>query len=174
MDAALFSSVSSIWRTPPKLFAKLDREFRFAIDASANDENHLCDRWFGPGSALMPCALSSGIAWSYFSPEGAFFSNPPFSRQQGLDIAPWMEAYARHGQYNTVAGLIPARTDTSWWHHYVMSCADEIRLVPGRVKFFLPDGTEGGSAPFPSAVVIWKPLHGRLRVAPRIVAWDYR
>ena len=46
--------------------------------------------------------------------------------------------------------LIPARTDTKYWHQYVMR-ADEVYFVKGRLKF----GDSENSAPFPSAVVVF-------------------
>jgi site-specific DNA-methyltransferase (adenine-specific) len=171
MDAALFSSMSSVWRTQPALFNRLHDEFYFAIDAAANGANHLCDRWFGPDSYDATDALAAKD-WQYYSPRGAVFCNPPFARAQGLDIAPWIDAFNHQGNHVPIVALIPARTDTRWFHD-VMCNADEIRLIPHRVKFLLPDGTIGSSAPFPSAVAIWKPAYGRRHIAPRFVTWDY-
>lgn len=56
------------------------------------------------------------------------------------------------GHAEIVVALIPSRTDTRWWHDYVM-LADEIRFIRGRLHF---DGHSQG-APFPSAIVIWRP-----------------
>ena len=47
--------------------------------------------------------------------------------------------------------LVPARTDTAWWHDWVVGYATEIRFVRGRLKF----GGSKNSAPFPSAIVIY-------------------
>ena len=66
----------------------------------------------------------------------------------------WMKkAYEESQKGATVVCLVPARTDTSYWHEYAMQ-ADEIRFVKGRLKF----GDGKGSAPFPSAVVIFRPM----------------
>jgi phage N-6-adenine-methyltransferase len=51
-----------------------------------------------------------------------------------------------------VAALLPARTDTAWWHDYVIPYASEIRFIRGRLKF----GGAKNSAPFPSALIIFK------------------
>lgn len=75
--------------------------------------------------------------------------NPPYGRQIGNWVKKARDA-ATQGKA-TVVCLLPARTDTAWWHDYVMK-ADEIRLIRGRLKF----GDGKGSAPFPSAVVVFK------------------
>lgn len=75
--------------------------------------------------------------------------NPPYGRQIGNWVKKAKET-ARQGKA-TVVCLLPARTDTAWWHDYVMK-ADEIRLIRGRLKF----GDGKGSAPFPSAIVVFK------------------
>src|SRR5690606_4287150 len=79
------------------------------------------------------------------------FMNPPYGRV----IADWIrKAYEEAQAGALVVALIPARTDTRYWHEYVMKAA-EIRLVKGRLKF----GNSRDSAPFPSAVVIWRKGH---------------
>jgi site-specific DNA-methyltransferase (adenine-specific) len=79
--------------------------------------------------------------------------NPPY----GIEIARWVEkAYESARAGATVVCLLPARTDTRWWHLYVMQ-ADEIRFVKGRLRFV---GAKA-SAPFPSSVVVFRP--GRKR-----------
>lgn len=75
--------------------------------------------------------------------------NPPYGRQIGNWVKKAKEA-ARQGKA-TVVCLLPARTDTAWWHDYVMK-ANEIRLIRGRLKF----GDGKGSAPFPSAIVVFR------------------
>lgn len=75
--------------------------------------------------------------------------NPPYGRQIGIWVKKAKET-ARQGKA-TVVCLLPARTDTAWWHDYVMK-ANEIRLIRGRLKF----GDGKGSAPFPSAIVVFK------------------
>jgi DNA N-6-adenine-methyltransferase (Dam) len=54
----------------------------------------------------------------------------------------------------TVVCLLPARTDSAWWHECVLPHA-EIRYIRGRLKF----NGSGNSAPFPSAIVIFRPQH---------------
>lgn len=82
------------------------------------------------------------------------FMNPPYGRE----IKDWIKkAHDEHFQNKTtVVCLIPARTDTSYWHDYIFNKATEIRFLKGRIKFERPDGTKGDAAPFPSAVVVYK------------------
>lgn len=51
--------------------------------------------------------------------------------------------------------LIPARTDTRWFHDYIYGKA-EIRFIKGRLKF----GNAKQSAPFPSMIVIFRASQG--------------
>lgn len=78
------------------------------------------------------------------------FCNPPYGRLIGR----WVEKAAKEGMKpNTVVVmLIPARTDTAYWHDWVVPYAAEVSFLRGRVKFRL-DGKELNSAPFPSCLV---------------------
>jgi site-specific DNA-methyltransferase (adenine-specific) len=77
--------------------------------------------------------------------------NPPYGRE----IGKWMaKAHEEADRGATVVCLVPARTDTAWWHDHAAK-ADEIRFVRGRLKFIRDDG-RNDSAPFPSAVVIFR------------------
>lgn len=171
------SSKSSDWETPPALFAALDREFSFRLDAAANKANATCRRYFGPDQA--DTRLRDGLAVDWLWAVGgelyvSVFLNPPYSREQGIALEPWIEkAAAEAARGLVVVALVPHRPDTKWWHRYVMHAA-EIRQIPHRVKF-LRDGLETDSAGFPSAVVIWRPNPGYLGpLAPRVVTWTYR
>jgi phage N-6-adenine-methyltransferase len=136
-----FSSESNEWATPAELFDSLDREFEFTLDPCSTDENAKCARHF--------TAEYDGLAqdWS----QDRVFMNPPYGRQIGR----WMaKAYQESRRGATVACLIPARTDTSYWHDYAMK--GEIRFLRGRQYFIRADG-KTGRAPFPSAVVVFRP-----------------
>ena len=116
-----FSSESNDWATPQKLFDDLNTEFGpFDLDVCAEAWNAKCTRFFSPSDdgLLQP--------WS-----GRCWMNPPYGRQIGR----WIEkAYREAGNGCTVVCLIPARTDTSYWHTYVMK-ADVIRFLRGRIYF---------------------------------------
>ena len=83
------------------------------------------------------------------------FCNPPYGRQ----IADWVRKGFLESQTpgTMVAMLIPARTDTQYWHDYILGGkADEVRFIKGRLKFTDEDGRATDPAPFPSALVIWR------------------
>lgn len=73
--------------------------------------------------------------------------NPPYGRQLGE----WMKKASESNPNGVTVCLIPARTDTSYWHNYIFGKATEIRFIRGRLKF----GNSGNPAPFPSAIVIY-------------------
>ncbi len=137
MNGGLYSSATPEWPTPPDVFARLDREFRFVLDPCATPDNAKCARYF--------TREDDGLAQDWAP--GPVFMNPPYGRV----IADWVaKAHEEAKRGVVVVGLLPARTDTRWWHEHVTQ-ASEVRFLRGRLKF----GTATNSAPFPSAVVIW-------------------
>ena len=144
MNKALLSSENMNWCTPQAFFDALDREFHFALDAAATDQSAKCARYFTPETDGLSQSWNVG---------GAVFCNPPYGRQIGA----WVEkAYteATRGGYDVVL-LIPARTDTAYFHEYIYGKA-EIRFIRGRLKFTDEEGNAKQSAPFPSMVVIYR------------------
>lgn len=141
LATALFTSATDQWATPPALFRELDAEFHFTLDACAEAWNAKCPRYFSPEQdGLMQ-------DWG----QEVVFCNPPYGRGvTGKWLAKAWEA-SRAGA--TVVLLIPARTDTAWWHDY--AAKGEVRFLRGRVRFLSPAG-EQSSAPFPSAVVVFR------------------
>jgi phage N-6-adenine-methyltransferase len=143
---AVFSSQSDEWETPDELFAELSKEFYFTLDAAANAENTKCEIYFGPGSWLTEDALSMPN-WGIHAAPGAVWLNPPYSM-----VKQFVEKAAFEASMGaTIVLLLPARTDTKWFHQYVYNRPGvEVRFLKGRLKF------KGGkhSAPFPSMVVV--------------------
>ena len=83
------------------------------------------------------------------------FCNPPYGRH----IQDWVrKGYEESQKPDTlVVMLIPARTDTSYFHDYIFGGkAAEVRFLRGRIKFTDEDGNAKDSAPFPSAVIVWR------------------
>ena len=122
----LMTSLSPDWATPKWLYDELDKEFEF------NDD---------------PCPLhgTGGLERRWGT---RVFVNPPYGRTIGQWIEKaWTESH--HG--STCVMLLPSRTDTRFWHDFVMK-ADEIRFIRGRLKF----GDSKNSAPFPSCVVVFR------------------
>ena len=135
INKGLFTSNTDLWETPQDFFDRLDEEFNFDLDVCANVENAKCEKYF--------TEEMDGLQQEW---KGVCWMNPPYGRQ----IGKWMKkAYESSLNGATVVCLVPARTDTRWWHDYCMK--GEIRFVKGRLKF----GDSVNSAPFPSAVIIF-------------------
>ena len=159
LNAGVMSSASVEWVTPQPLFDELHSEFNFTADMAAD-----------PRNAKLPVFYTKetngldALKWV-----GRPYCNPPWSDRE---MAEWLSL----GMLATLTGdaelavyIVPARTDTAWWHTYVMA-AQEVRLIKGRVKFLPTDGVctakgkvkkcvgpcKGHPAPFPCAVVIFK------------------
>jgi phage N-6-adenine-methyltransferase len=139
INAGLMSSLTPEWGTPQAFFDELNAEFGFTLDVCADDWNHKCDRFFTKRDDGL-AQVWSGVCWM----------NPPYGREIGAWMAKAVEAW-RGGA--VVVCLVPARTDTAWWHDYAM--LGEIRFIRGRLKFEAVDGVKS-SAPFPSAVVVYR------------------
>lgn len=133
-----FSSASDDWATPQAFFDGLVAEFgAFDLDVCASVENHKAERYF--------TRADDGLSRTW---EGLCWMNPPYGRT----ISSWVrKAYESSKAGATVVCLVPARTDTAWWHDYV--ALGEVRFIRGRLKF----GGHKNSAPFPSAVVVFRP-----------------
>ena len=139
-QGVMFSSKSNDWATPQDFYNQLDAEFGFTLDPCASQASAKCSSFY--------TADDDGLSKNW---EGqTVFMNPPYGRK----IGNWIQkAYEEGEKSNTrVVALIPARTDTKYWHNYCMK-ATEIRFVKGRLKF--GHGNTKNSAPFPSAVVIF-------------------
>ena len=144
MDKILFSSKKMDWCTPQAFFDRLDGEFHFVLDAAATKENAKCQRFFTPDDDALAQSWDCG---------GAVFCNPPYGRTIGRWCKKaWEESRKMR---NPVVMLIPARTDTRYFHDYIYGKA-EVRFVSGRLKFEDEKGSVKANAPFPSMVVIWR------------------
>lgn len=135
----MFSSKTDLWATPQDFFDKLNEEFNFDLDPCADDDNHKCDEYF----TKEEDGLKQG--WGGYT----VFCNPPYGRE----LYNWIKKCSEEAKKpNTkVVMLIPARTDTKYFHEFIYHKA-EIRFIKGRLKF----GDSKNSAPFPSMVVIFK------------------
>lgn len=134
----MFSSKTDLWATPQSFFDKLNAVFKFTVDVCASKDNAKCDEYFDE--------KVNGLSMDW---KGVCWMNPPYGRSIGA----WIEKAYRSAKDNgaTVVCLVPARVDTRWWHDY---CAKgEIHFVKGRLKF----GDAKDSAPFPNAVVVFRP-----------------
>lgn len=138
LNAGMMSSTTDEWATPQDFFDGLNQEFGFGLDVCATAENAKCDAYY--------TKKQNGLAQAWHKSAAVCWMNPPYGRQIGA----WMKkAYEESQKGATVVCLVPARTDTAWWHDYAMR--GSVRFVRGRLKF----GGGKNSAPFPSAVVIF-------------------
>lgn len=136
LNNGLFSSKTDLWETPQSLFDLLDAEFGFDIDVCAIPENTKCTKYYSPEI--------DGLKQTW---RGVCWMNPPYGRE----IARWVKKAHESGNAGAVVVcLLPARTDTRWFHEYCLK--GEIRFVKGRLKF----GNSKNSAPFPSMIVIFR------------------
>lgn len=136
-DGAAFKSERDDWETPQALFDRLDAIHHFTLDPCSTDANAKCAKHY--------TAADDGLSRSW---EGeTVFCNPPYGR----NIAAWVRKCADESRHATIVMLIPARTDTAYFHDHIYNKA-RIEFIRGRLKF-----ERGGvpmlSAPFPSMLV---------------------
>lgn len=134
----MFSSKDQTWETPKDFFKKLDDEFHFTLDPCCSKETAKCGKFY--------TEKENGLVQDWQGE--TVFINPPYGRE----ISKWVQkSYEESKKENTLCVmLIPARTDTKWFHEYIYHNA-EIRFLKGRLKF----GNATNSAPFPSMIVIF-------------------
>ena len=131
----MFSSKTDLWATPQSFFDEMNSEFNFDIDTCVTPENAKCERYFTPKIDGLSQSWDGYTAWC----------NPPYGRE----ISKWVKKAAESKAL--VVMLLPARTDTAWFHDYIYHKA-EIRFIRGRLKF----GNGKNNAPFPSMVVVFR------------------
>ena len=136
----MFSSATDNWSTPQDFFDNLNDEFHFTLDVCADETNHKCEHYY--------TKEIDGLSRPWI---GTIWCNPPYGRK----IGEWVRRAYISAQIGsaTVVMLLPARTDTRWFHEYIYNKPNtEIRFIKGRLKF----GGCKNSAPFPSMVVIFR------------------
>lgn len=138
----MLSSVDMDWGTPQDFFEELNQEFNFDLDPCATDATAKCATYYTPET--------DGLLQDWGG--HTVFCNPPY----GQAIKQWVKkCYEESLKPNTlVVMLIPARTDTVYFHDYIYGKA-ELRFIKGRLKF---EGKQkgSGSAPFPSMLAIYE------------------
>lgn len=137
LNSGMFTSNTDLWSTPQSFFDKYNTQYHFTLDVCATNENAKCEQYY--------TKEIDGLSQEWF---GVCWMNPPYGR----DIKYWVKKAYESSIKNsaTVVCLLPARTDTAWWHDYCMK-AKHIEFIRGRLKF----GDSKNSAPFPSAIVVF-------------------
>lgn len=142
MNHALLSSKNMCWCTPQDFFDKLNEEFHFILDPAATEKTAKCPLYYTPETDGLSQSWNRG---------GAVFCNPPYGRE----IGKWVKkAYDESQKGQTIVLLLPARTDTKYFHDYIYGKA-EIRFLRGRLRFTDEDGKASDPAPFPSMIVLY-------------------
>lgn len=129
----LFSSNTDMWETPQDLFDELDSVYHFTTDVRATSENAKCKNYY--------TKEQDGLSFEW---TGVCWCNPPYGRQIGQWVKKASESNCK------VVMLLPARTDTKWFHEYILPNAS-IEFIKGRLKF----GNSKNSAPFPSMICVF-------------------
>jgi phage N-6-adenine-methyltransferase len=130
----MFSSASDMWETPQELFDQLNFIYGgFETDVCATADNAKCEKYYTPET--------NGLAQEW---RGMCWCNPPYGRT----IGKWIEKAVKSDA--DVVMLLPARTDTKWFHDFVLPYG-KIQFLKGRLKF----GGCKNSAPFPSMIVVF-------------------
>jgi phage N-6-adenine-methyltransferase len=134
-----FSTEQDTWSTPTDLFQKLNDEFHFTLDPCCSTETAKCSKFFTKEDNGLIQNWSNEIV----------FMNPPYGKNQ---TKIWMKkAYEESRNGATVVALVPARTDTLWFHEYAL--LGEVRFIRGRLRF----SESKQPAPFPSIIVVFRP-----------------
>ena len=133
---ALFAANRQDWETPKDLFDALNAEFHFTVDVCANEQNRKVRKFWTEEQDGLKQPWDSEVVWC----------NPPYGRS----VEQWVKKAAERSAKIAVL-LLPARTDTRWFHEYIYQKA-EVRFLKGRVRFV---GAKY-NAPFPCMIVIFK------------------
>lgn len=148
LNAAMFSSKRPDWETPPDLFAKLHAEFNFTLDVCALPHNAKLPQFFTPETDGLSQPWMGARVWC----------NPPYGR----GVEQWVKRCSQASKTparvepkwtpELAVMLLPVRSDTKWWHRYIIPHAAEVRFIEKRLRFV---GAKS-SAPFPSAIVVFR------------------
>lgn len=135
----MMTSSTDLWATPQEFFDELNATWHFNLDCCALPENAKCEMYYTPEQ--------DGLKQDW---NGTVWMNPPYGRE----IGKWVKkAYSEAQNGCIVVALLPARTDTKWFHDWIYEMNGvEFYFVKGRLKF---SGCKS-PAPFPSMVVVFK------------------
>lgn len=137
-DGLFTTSTCQTWETPKYIFDHLNKEFHFTLDPCATVDNTKCNKYY--------TEEQNGLEQEWF--DETVFVNPPYKYAKD-----WVKKWVDETNFGvTSVFLIPARTDTVLWHKYC-SRASNVRFIKGRITF----GGSTSGAPFPSAVVVFRP-----------------
>jgi len=146
-----FSSRTDEWETPVELFQELNAKYNFALDVCATRENTKCNCFLDKKLDGLKCEWWAAD-WPWMANGHSYiWMNPPYGRTIGKWVKKAYEQSQKHPI--SIVCLLPARTDTKWWHDYCIK--GHIIFLKGRLKFTNPGMEKKNSAPFPSAIVVF-------------------
>lgn len=129
----LFSSRTEMWETPQWLFDKYNNVYHFTLDVCATEDNAKCEEYYSPEQDSLKQEWT-GMCWC----------NPPYGR----GIERWIQKAIDSSAVTVM--LLPARTDTKWFHELVLPNA-KVEFIRGRLRF----GGSANNAPFPSLIAVF-------------------
>lgn len=145
LNSGLFTSNNPAYETPKELFDKYDNIYHFTLDACADSKNTLVSKYYDKTTDCRIQDWSGEVVWM----------NPPYGREIGSFIKKAYEENKNHSVKTVM--LLPARTDTEWFHKYIYrkKCA-KITFLKGRLHFCQNGIPDKNGAPFPSMIVEYK------------------
>ncbi len=144
----MFSKNSDEWQTPPDLYKRLDETFHFELDPCTTIDNPLHTK-------LHYIKEMDGLRCSWHNL--STFVNPPYSQIKKwvnkvlIELQQRVNSQSNIESVKPIVMLVPARTDTQWFHSITTSNWAHVVFLKGRLKFV---GAQN-SAPFPSSLIIF-------------------
>lgn len=184
----LFSSVERNWETPENVFGFWDDQFNFTLDVCASEDNAKCDSYFDEEMDCLQQDWAPDVCWMnppYGEPQhackkkrdGSYSCKKKLCKERGHHSDVYVpgigdfikKAYEESLKGAVVVCLVPARTDTDWFHEYLLPHA-EITFLRGRIAFIKPpalytdeetgqcwvEKQGGDSAAFPNLVAVFR------------------
>lgn len=203
INESMYSSESGTWGTPQALFDVLNNAFHFNLDVCALPQNTKCAQYIDPvtdglvggwhgrdcfmnppyGRKVNQLKLKHDYPDVYsfcLDKDGNFDEKAlrsdfkDYYAKYVSNIGDWVaKAYLESTMGALVVCLLPSRTETKWWHKYVMRHASDIWFIAGRLKFEDDNGNPVGTAPFPSAIVIFDGRQSLIQTGPRFAAFHF-
>ena len=130
------------WETPQSLFDKLNAIYNFTLDTAASDSNAKYEHYY----TIKEDGLKQKLS-------GRVFCNPPYGRS----IKEWIKKASDEAKNcEVIVMLMPARTDTIYFHDYIYRKQNvSVEFLRGRLKFE-DKGVAKHPCPFPSMIVVIK------------------
>ena len=163
---------SGEWRTPPDLFAQWHAEFGFNVDAAATPENALVvpeTTWCNPLTCNMAhgryyTAETDGTKREHYGPGDRVYANPPYAAKVCDRFVETAALTSREQGALWVVLLNATTTDSERFHRWIWDRElhrprdrVELRLLPGRIRFYGELGTPIPNPRYSNMLVIFRP-----------------